>query len=142
MDFELPTIEVGAHTYQIGKLDAFAQLHVARKLAPLLAGVQKLSDITLDTAAPAILKSLSEMPDADVEYVIAKCLSVVRRKLPAGVAGWTPIWNAAAKRPQFEDLELGEIMQLTAQVVTRSLSGFLGGLGPAIASQQAASPAS
>ncbi len=134
MDIEYPTVEVGAHTYRIGKLDAFAQLHVARKLAPLLTGLQKVSELSLDDALPPILNALSQMPDSDVEYVMVKCLSVVQRALPAGVQGWQPIWNSAAKRTQFEDIDLAVMIQLAGQVITRNLGGFLGALGPAIGS--------
>lgn len=134
MDTDPQTVTIGPHTYRIGKLDAFSQLHVARKLAPLLTGLQKVSELTLDEALPPILNSLSQMSDSDVEYVLTKCLSVVSRALPGGVAGWQPIWNSHAKRPQYEDIELPEMVQLAGQVIQRSLGGFLGALGPAIGS--------
>lgn len=129
-------VTVGTHTYQIGKLDAFAQLHVMRRMAPLLTGLQSISELQLDSALPTILKSLAEMEDADVEYIMTKCLAVVRRKVPGGTHTLVPVWNAQAKRPQFDDLELAQLLQLVGQVIMGNLGGFLGGLGPLIDSQK------
>lgn len=130
-------VEVGPHTYRISKMDAFSQLHVARKMAPLLAGLKSLTDLSLDEAFLPIAKALSEMSDQDVEYVLTKCLAVCARKMPAGMNGYQPVWNSHAKRPQYEDLDLPVMLQLSARVIQENLGSFLGAAGPIIAAQQA-----
>lgn len=133
MDTDPQTVEVGPHTYLIGKLDAFAQLHVARRLAPLFTSLQKLptgmeaKDASLEMFQP-LVDALAQMSDTDVEYVLVKCLAVVQRKVP-GTAATVAVWNSAAKRPQFDDVDLSVMLQLCAQVIMRSIGGFLGGLG-------------
>lgn len=122
-------------TYQAGKLNAFRQLHVSRKLAPvlpkLLPAFLSLSQDELDTkdlvliaeaVAPAT-EVLSNMAEADVEYVIGACMSVVKRALP-GNAGWTKVWNEAANLAMYEDIDLGVMLQITWKVLGDSLGNF------------------
>lgn len=121
-------MELKGFVYTIGKLDAFKKLHVARKLAPLLGAVTGMQKsgiaASFEQFAGPIAQALAAMPDQEVEQVIGTCLAVVRRKLPRD-AGWVPIWNTQAQAPQFEDIDLPEMLQLVFAVVQENLGGFL-----------------
>lgn len=117
--------EVGAHTYRFRKMDAFTQLHVARRLAPLLAGLGKFSELSLDSAFGPIAQALAKVSDEDINYILHRCLAATDRKLPAG--GWMPVWNKQANTSQFADLALPDLMSITAKSLEANLSSFLGG---------------
>lgn len=129
----LSTTELGEHRYDIGKLDAFTQLHLLRKLAPVLAKLEGVDKLTggeegfLKVLAP-LSEAIAEMSEEDVNYICQKALSVVSRVLPKSTI---PVWNKQAKRLQFEDLTLPEMLTLVGAVLEANLSGFLGGLGRA-----------
>jgi hypothetical protein len=122
-------------TYQAGKLNAFQQLHVSRKLSPVLPKLlpaflsltkEELDSKDLATIAEAVAPAtevLASMADADVEYVIGTCMTVVKRALP-GNAGWTKAWNEAANLPMYEDIDLGVMLQITWKVLGDSLGNF------------------
>lgn len=123
--------EVGGVKYISAKLTAMQQFHVLRKLGPVLAKIGPaflttpsastavMSDIAL--MGPA-LEALSEMSEADCDYVLHRCLAVTKRYQDPGV--WANIWNEPAKRLMFEDIDLSAMMQITVHVLGESLSGF------------------
>jgi hypothetical protein len=121
----------GEHTYRFRKMNAFDQLHVMRRLAPLISKLGKLSDLTMDSAFGPIASAMSEMPDSDVNYILEKCLAVVDRRLPDG--SWMRVWNKDARQMQFEDLQLSDMLQLTGRAISENVGGFLGG-SPALSS--------
>jgi hypothetical protein len=125
--------KVGEHSYSSGKMDPFGQLHVARKLAPLLTklapqvsadGEPPTQQTTMQLLAP-ISEALSEMSEEDVNYVLHRCLAVVRRL--QGTDVWAPIWNVRAKALTFEDIDVGEMLTITMQVLGDNLGNFMQG---------------
>jgi hypothetical protein len=136
-------LEINGVTYRTGKLDAFKQLHVARRIAPLLgkvgpalagfAAAQAPGEGGMPPAPPSlddlsrllapVADALAALPDADCNYVLQTCLSVCQRQLP-GQAGWQVVWNAAAGQLQFQDLDLPTMMRLALRVIQDNLSGF------------------
>lgn len=137
-------IEIGEYKYQIGKLNALDQLHVSRRIAPIIptiapllvqlvdAGLTDLDegeplDIEmLKTLAPSFqpfAEALAEMTDEHTEYVLSKCMSVVRRKTNDGFAA---VWRG--KSPAFDDMEMSEILPLVIAVLRSSLGNFMAGL--------------
>lgn len=136
--------EVGSHQYRAGKLDAFQQLHLSRKIAPLLPkllptivqlaaarGEEDENDTPLDLPALAasvgpLTETLAQMNDADVEYIFNTCLSVVSRQQQP--SGWAPVWNKPSHSPMFEDLELPDLLQIVVKVVGDNLGPFMRGL--------------
>ena len=69
----------GKHYSTTGQLDAFTQLHVARKLSPALGGIEGLvkeENADKDKSILTVI-TLSYLSDADVDFVIKKCLGVV-----------------------------------------------------------------
>jgi hypothetical protein len=80
-------VEVGGHRYRIGHLDAKKQFHVARRIAPILAGMGKgattKSENPMEQIAP-IAEALSKMSEEDVDYVLDTCLAVCLRAQASG----------------------------------------------------------
>lgn len=137
-------INVGEYHYQVGKLNALDQLHVSRRIAPVIptiapllvniveAGLTDIKDSEsfdidiLKTLAPSFqpfAEALAEMSDEHTDYVISKCMSVVRRKTNDGYAA---VWRN--KAPAFDDMEMSEILPLVIAVLRSSLGNFIAGL--------------
>lgn len=135
--------EVDGKQYRlVRKLDAFSQLHVARKLAPLLVSLTPTPEMRQRLQAEAqarangddrpmvdmaemmlpVIEGLAEMKSEDVDFISSTCLSVVSRNQGTG---WTPVWNGAAKRMQFEDIDGMALLQITFQVIQENLSNFM-----------------
>lgn len=143
-------IELADQKYRVAKLDAMRQFHVSRKLGPI---VPTLVPVFLQMAreggvkdigaSAALLQpfadALAGMSDADAEYVLATCLSVVRRKTNADT--WAPVWSDKAKACMFDDMDLGTMVQLTLEVVKDSLGPFIRGLLTSLPEGMSESPA-
>lgn len=138
--------EIGGVGYRIERLDAMKQLHIARRLAPVLA---KVAGLIPTAAAPAegdaasadqvadpagergflaalggMAEAAAHMSDEDVDYVIKTCLGVCLRANPHG-SGWSPV-AAPNGRLMFQDIDLPVMMQLTWAAVEENLGGFFG----------------
>ena len=140
--------EIGGHRYRSEKLDAFKQLHVSRKIAPIVPKLlpmfmkfaEKRESLTEDLSGMAeafepLAQALADMPDADCEYVFNACLGVVSRNQQGN---WASIWSQGAKQLMFDDVDLGVMTQITAKVIWDSLGGFIQGL---LSGKKAGSPA-
>jgi hypothetical protein len=126
-------VEVFGQTYSIGRMDAMKELHVSRRLAPLMAGfgasafslAQSGKDSVDDGAMlqvfGPVVEALSKMKDDDVEYIIRTCLAVVKRR-DGGL--WVPIQNGT--QLQYQDITMQCMMRLTVEVVQERLGGFFG----------------
>lgn len=134
MEFNL-----GEKQFRTSKLDALAQFHVSRKLAPIIPTLipvfvkiakdgAELSDIAsyAEILAP-FADGLAAMSNEDSEYVITTCMSVAKRKA-AGSDNWAPIWSNSARACMFDDMDLGDIIQIVLKVVQDSLGNFIRGL--------------
>jgi len=143
-------IEIRGIKYRAGKLSAMKQLHVSRKIAPLVPtllpimlglasskGAAQLPDADVadgtDSGSnllsrPQLLQpfadGLASLPDEQAEYVIGECLAVVQRF--QGNA-WFSIWAAAAKQPTYEDIDLAVMIELSVKVIADSLGPFIAG---------------
>lgn len=130
--------EIGGQRYRAEKLDAFKQLHVSRKIAPIVPkllpmflkfseqGDSMKEDLTgMAEAFEPLAQALADMPDADCEYVFNACLGVVARNQ---LGNWASIWNQNARSLMFDDIDLGVMVQLTAKVIWDSLGNFIRGL--------------
>ena len=126
-------VEVFGQTYSIGRMDAMKELHVSRRLAPLMAGfgasafslVQQGKE-TIDDGAMLqvfgpVVDALSKMKDDDVEYIIRTCLAVVKRKEGER---WVPVQNGT--QLQYQDITMQGMMRLTIEVIQERLGGFFG----------------
>lgn len=130
-------ITINAQAYRLGRLNAFQQLHVSRKVGPLIptlvpaflamgtagAGLDQLD--RLASLIQPFTDAFAGMSDADVEYVAAICLGAVQRK--QGEA-WAPVWSQQGKCLMFDDMDLGTMVPLVVQVIVANLGPFISGL--------------
>ncbi|AMM17509.1 hypothetical protein AX768_25250 [Burkholderia sp. PAMC 28687] len=136
--------EIGGIEYRSGKLDTFKQLHVSRKIGPLVpkllpafasiaAKKEGKNDIALIAGAlQPVADVMAEMSEADVEYIFSNCLAVVQRKQGKD---WARVWNNGAL--MFDDIEMPMMIQITMKVIWDNLGAFIQGL---LAKQAAGSP--
>lgn len=125
--------------YRVGKLDAFKQFHIARRLAPALfelaTSAAKVADTTGGpsdsvnmselAAFKPVVEAVSKLSDEDADYVMKSCLGVVTREINNGSA-WQNV--LVSGRMQFEDMGLDVIMPLTMEVVSDNLGAFFNAL--------------
>ncbi|MCU4406504.1 phage tail assembly chaperone [Acinetobacter junii] len=137
-------ITIGEHDYTIGRLNALDQFHVSRKIAPIVPTLMPIitevakGDLSkaiesielgdnnelgsLEPLAQALepfMEAFAKMPEDDVNYVIHKCLSVVKRSSSVVCRGQTIM---------FDDLDMGQILPLVVAVIRVSLGNFIQGL--------------
>lgn len=142
-------MQIGQHNYDIGHLNALDQLHVSRKIAPIVptimpiltemskGGIHKLIDQLelvesgdtsqlenielggLSNALAPLMEAFASMPEDDVNYVTHKCLSVVKRNGAAVCRGQSIM---------FDDLGMEHILPLTIAVIRQNLGNFIQGL--------------
>lgn len=123
---------IGDKNFRAGKLDAFKQLHVSRRLAPIIPTLIPvylaiknggMEDIGLLAAlSKPFADAIAGMSDEDSEYVIKTCLSVVRRQVSGN---WTTVWNQSANACMFDDMDIGEIGKIAFFVIKDSLGPFI-----------------
>ncbi len=135
--------QIGEHTYRTEKLNAFDQLHLARKVAPLIPKIlpalpsalkvgidlkkaaDEKSELSLDSLndiafilEPA-LDAMASMPKDDVEYVISLCLKVAKRKVGDT---WQAMWVNNAL--MFGDTELSALIEIVIKVIKQNLGNY------------------
>ena len=124
--------------YSAGKMDAFKQLHVSRKIGPIIPPLipvfLKLSKssvpLTENLAAIGELlgpfaDGLASMPDETAEYVMGTCLSVVQRKQGND---WAPVWSERGRTCMFDDMGLDVLIPIVVRVIQSNLGNFINGL--------------
>jgi len=127
-------VTLNDQVYMIGMLDVFQQLHLARKIAPVMnsmgmsiselakGGAQAFLDPTAQMGIYAgAMDVVSRMSEEDVNYVAQICLSVVLR-VQVGVPQPTPVANG--RTMMFEDIRLPGMVQLCINVLQENLSDF------------------
>jgi hypothetical protein len=127
-------ITLGENTYRIGQLNAIAQFHLSRKLAPLLvaaspaalamSGSQVLPADLEALLAPAVDK-IAELDDDTAEAVLAATLGVVSRQQGNG---WANVWDQNAGVLMFSDIGLETLLRLVYAVIADNLGPFINGL--------------
>ena len=127
-------IELGGHTYAIGKMSAMQQFHVMRRIAPLLTSLggnlASFKDAKGAEEMAAILEPLAQamaqMKDEEANYVIFACLRVVSRKQSDG--RFQILVPEGRQALMFEDVGMADMLRLTAEVIKWNLMGFFEGL--------------
>lgn len=126
-------VDVGGQTYSLGQLTTFQQLHLSRKIAPLLPplipaylalGDETVNQTKLVEIMEPLAGELAGMPDAQIEYVLATALSIVQRR--QGDA-WAPVWSASGHTLMFSDIGLDTALRLVYEVIMDQLGPFIGG---------------
>mgnify|MGYP000094691481 CR=1 FL=1 len=98
-------------TFDSGRLNAFQQLHVVRRLAPV---TERLV---------ALAGSAGELPDADVDYILNACLDVTQIRQDTGGFARLRV-NGVIMFP----LDLTMLLGIAAHVLKDNLSGFFADL--------------
>lgn len=128
--------DIDGHTYRIGKLDAYKQLHVTRKLAPALwafgsaatgaaDATGKVAEEIALTAMRPVAEAISKLTDEDTEYVVNTCLRVVQRK--EGENAWQPVKVGNGNKLMFEDIGLDTMLKIVFAVIQENLGNFFPG---------------
>lgn len=127
--------------YRSGKLDAFTQLHIVRRLTPcigklagLVGGGVKIKfddkgnivdfDGDMDAVIMPLTEALTALNDADVEYILNACLAVTERKQPGG--SWARL--RVGDTTMFDGLTLPMLIQVAYYVIMENLEVFFGEL--------------
>ena len=120
-------LELDGHTYRVGKLDARAQFHIVRRLAPVLGGLAPAlqGDKGGLDALPPIATAVAKLSDADADYCIFGLLKVVSRKQPNGL-GWGPV--STENLLMYDDIGMTQMLKLAWEALTFNMSGFFAAL--------------
>lgn len=117
--------------YRVTNLNTFAQLHLSRKIAPVLVPMipafmemdTESMDMTRTTELlEPITDQLAEMPDDKVESIMRTALGAVQRRQEDR---WSAIWVNDAL--MFDDIDLSTALQLVFYVVQDQLGPFIQG---------------
>lgn len=126
--------KIGEHSFKVGKMNAFKQFHVVRRLAPILGDLipimQKLEkmpaaardEAMLEMLSPA-LTGLSKLSDEETNKILLSLLECVH--VQQG-----PAWAAVVLdgKLMFEQFDLPVLLQAAGKAFAHNLSGFFQGL--------------
>lgn len=121
MEFELE-----GRTYRANKIDARAQFHIVRRLAPVLGEIAPALQGKggLD-ALPPLANAVAKLTDSDADYVIFGLLKAVVRKQDQGL-GWGPV--ATGEQLMYDDITMPLMLKLAWQSFSFNMSGFFAAL--------------
>ena len=135
MEIVWSEFSVGEHNYRVKKLGPLEQLHVFRRVTPLLvpihaaikgkrvAGLDNGSAMLMDMAMEAT-SELSSLSDEHLDYVMLKCLGTVEIKAPTGE--FLPMTVRGTL--MYQQLTLPELLQIVWVVLLENFSPFFSGL--------------
>lgn len=110
-------------TYRIGKLNAFGQLHVARRMAPVTGKMVTLVEGYDESHPEASLEDLGHalagLSDSDVEYIINTCLDAVSVHQPGG--GFARL---RTKNTLMYEVDMLDMLFLSFHVIKENLGSF------------------
>lgn len=120
--------EVAGHTYRSGKMNAWTQIHVLRRAAPIVGPIQSLSTGAASGEAFVVLaNAIASLSDDAMNYILENCLDVVERK--QGEAGWAKIKVPNTQRFMFVDIGMREMLAIASHVMRDNyFELFQGGL--------------
>ena len=107
-------------TFDSGRLNAFQQLHVVRRLAPV---TERLVALAGSAGDPEAFRTVGELPDADVDYILNACLDVTQIRQDTGGFARLRV-NGVVMFP----LDLTMLLGIAAHVLKDNLSGFFADL--------------
>lgn len=132
--------QIGDRKFKLGKIDAFRQFHIVRRISPLLADLMPalaaMSKSTKKNAesmsedekldefaklAQPILAGLSKLSDADADYVLFRLLGAVEIH-QAEFNSWAKV--ATDSGLMIQNLELPVMLQAAGRALMFNLSGF------------------
>lgn len=108
------TFTVNEKVYSHKKLDAFTQLFISRKTAPLFVDLQK-GDVTYADA-------LSNLNEEDFDTVLKKIMPFIERQDVTG--NWAPIYSAKGGVFVYDDITGGEILEILFAILMEYIPDF------------------
>ena len=136
---------VNNREYRTRRMNAFAQLHVARRILPVAAKLPDMLGLTLEDCLTnsdrlkaavaknlgavrldAVAETLSGLDDEDVEYVLNACADAVEMRQ---ATGWAPV--RVNGRLMFDFVGPRESVMFAVQAVKDNLADFFSGNVPA-----------
>ena len=131
--------ELGGNRYRMHKLSVRAQLHVSRKITPVIPTLVPVfmrmakggNFVEQITESAELLQPFADcianMSEEDADFVFDTCLSVVAR-FQEQSGNWAPVWNVRAHMPMFDDVGLEVFVPLIVRVIADSIGPFIKGL--------------
>lgn len=127
-------LEFDGKKYRTGKLDAFKQYHLMRKLLPLFSGLGEsfarqapvmngngeVPQTNFWASLAPISQAISEMSMEDSEWILKTCMTAV--SIHNG-RSWAPLTTPSGQL-MFEDTEMLTMVQLSLAVVQDNLGSF------------------
>lgn len=120
--------EVGGQQYRSGKINAFTQSHILRRMAPLVSAFTgEIDAIRADPikAFEPMAQAFAQMSDQDVEYIQLAALTVTQRQQGDR---WAPVYVQRGGLA-FEDIGALELNMIVVEVLKENLGPFFAGLG-------------
>lgn len=125
------TFVVKGVTYRTArKLNAFEQFHVCRRLTPFVGDLFYLRSLSspektlpIEAIVAPLADSIAKLNDADCDYVLQTCASVVERE--EGGGKWIAVWNMSAKRFQYDTIDMMDLINMALNVLKENLASFL-----------------
>jgi hypothetical protein len=106
------------------KLNAVDQFLLSKRLIPILDVLARVarSGVEADDMVILIAEGVAKLSDEDALYILDKTLTGMQCQRD-GV--WAQVWNHQAKQPQFQDMSMTTMLQLTFAVLTDTLGSFM-----------------
>lgn len=136
--------QVNGQEYRAGKINAFEQLYIVTRLAPIIGKAAPAFEAARGgnemEALPALADALGSMPKADQREVICALLQAIQRKEAQGL-GWSAVCVDGSIMYADVQENLATMMQLAWHALKHNLSGFFAALPSDLkdAAQKAAS---
>lgn len=143
--------EIDGRNFRAEKLDAFGQLHLSRKLAPLLPPLAPVilkletefkkaegkeakpltaADIlSLAELSEPFTEALANMEDKDIEKIFLLTLTSVKVQTDVAQNVWVPLWIVGSRQAaSMEFNDLGALFPVVMRVIIFNLGNFIDGL--------------
>lgn len=126
-------VKIGAHDYSIGRLNAFQQFHVARRIAPLVTSMLenpeelKRSREAVIALLRKVISNLADLSDENTNYVLTTCLSAVQRKR-AQNGGWDKLTAPGGALMFPTEIDMVTMLELVWHVIVENLASFFDAL--------------
>lgn len=147
----MENLEINGQSYRTGKLNAFKQGHIAKRMLPIMAAMgdvavslfkgggteaqleTALSDKSLASVFEPLSHALARLSDEDQDAIFKLCLAVTARKT---AGGFSPVVTPNGDL-LFEDMDLQVVLKLVSIVVKENLSNFFRGSASGTSQAQA-----
>lgn len=124
--------KVGDHEYFVGRLNVRQQFDIVRRLG--IVNILFEDELTPDHKEGArwigalLSGQLMNMPQFEVDYILNLSLGIVTRKVEGGRP--VPAFAGEGTVPAFDDIELHQMMELSALALEVNLGPFYAHLRP------------